>query len=75
MIGGGTSHGVGLEAHEAPAVRNRDDNEWILAPGHIITIEPGLYDPATGGVRLEDDVLITASGAEVLTHARIVRLD
>lgn len=68
-------HGVGLEAHEAPAVRNRDDNDWILAPGHIITIEPGLYDPGTGGVRLEDDVLITDSGAEVLTHARIVRLN
>jgi len=68
-------HGVGLEAHEAPVVRNRDDNDDILSPGNIITIEPGLYDPAQGGVRLEDDVLITAQGAEVLTHARIVQLD
>ncbi|MBN2874701.1 MAG: aminopeptidase P family protein, partial [Spirochaetales bacterium] len=67
-------HGVGLEAHEAPTVRNREDNDWVLAPGHIITIEPGLYDPAIGGVRLEDDVLITAEGAEVLTRARIVEL-
>jgi Xaa-Pro dipeptidase len=70
----GLGHGVGLEAHEAPAVRSRADNAAILAPGHIITIEPGLYDPELGGVRLENDVLITAEGAEVLTHSRIVRL-
>lgn len=67
-------HGVGLEAHEAPAVRNREDNDWVLAPGHIITIEPGLYDPEAGGVRLEDDILITQTGAEALTHSRIVLL-
>lgn len=67
-------HGVGLEAHEAPVVRSRADNEAILAAGQIITIEPGLYDPALGGVRLENDVLITSEGAEVITHSRIVRL-
>jgi Xaa-Pro dipeptidase len=67
-------HGIGLQAHEAPAVRNREDNDWILAPGQVITIEPGLYDPGVGGVRLENDVLITETGAELLTHARIVTL-
>ncbi|HPE35573.1 MAG TPA: Xaa-Pro peptidase family protein [Spirochaetales bacterium] len=70
----GLGHGVGLEAHEMPAVRSREDNTWVLAPGHIITIEPGLYDPEAGGVRLENDVLITDKGHEVLTHSRIVYL-
>lgn len=70
----GLGHGIGLEAHEMPAVRSREDNAWVLAPGHMITIEPGLYDPAEGGVRLENDVLITESGYEVLTHSRIVYL-
>lgn len=70
----GLGHGVGLEAHEMPAVRSRADNDWTLVPGHIITIEPGLYDPELGGVRLENDVLITKTGYEVLTHSRIVRL-
>lgn len=70
----GLGHGVGLEAHEMPAVRSREDNEWVLAPGHIITIEPGLYDPQAGGVRLENDILITDKGSETLTHSRIVFL-
>ena len=67
-------HGIGLEAHEAPFLRNRTDNDWILEPGMIITIEPGLYDPVHGGCRLENDILITETGAEVLTDARIIRL-
>ncbi|TFG85031.1 MAG: aminopeptidase P family protein [Spirochaetales bacterium] len=70
----GLGHGVGLEAHEMPAINNREDNDWVLAPGHVITIEPGLYDPEAGGVRLENDVLITETGFEVLTHSRIVYL-
>ena len=67
-------HGIGLQAHEAPSIRNRADNEWVLEPGMIITLEPGLYDPVHGGCRLENDFLITDNGAEVLTNSRIVRL-
>jgi Xaa-Pro dipeptidase len=70
----GLGHGIGLEAHEAPVVGSRSDNVWILEPGMIITLEPGLYDPVHGGCRLENDVLITEGGAEVLTNSRIVRL-
>jgi len=67
-------HGIGLEAHEAPSLRSRVDNDWVLEPGMIITIEPGLYDQVHGGCRLENDILITENGAEVLTHSRIIRL-
>jgi Xaa-Pro dipeptidase len=70
----GLGHGIGMEAHEAPVVNTAEDNEWLLEPGMIITIEPGLYDPVHGGCRLENDVLITETGAEVLTNSRIIRL-
>ncbi|MDR2551967.1 MAG: Xaa-Pro peptidase family protein [Treponema sp.] len=67
-------HGIGLDPHEAPALRNRGDNSWILEPGMIITLEPGLYAPRLGGCRLENDVLVTAQGGETLTASRIIRL-
>ncbi|MDR2471112.1 MAG: Xaa-Pro peptidase family protein [Treponema sp.] len=70
----GLGHGVGLDPHEAPALRSRSDNGWILQPGMIITVEPGLYDPRLGGCRLENDVLVTEEGAETLTRSRIIRL-
>jgi Xaa-Pro dipeptidase len=67
-------HGIGLEAHEAPALRNRRNNDWVLTPGMIFTLEPGLYDPVQGGCRLENDILVTETGYEALTRSRIVRL-
>jgi Xaa-Pro dipeptidase len=70
----GLGHGIGLEAHEAPTLRNRADNDTLLAPGMVFTIEPGLYDPVQGGCRLENDILLTDAGPETLTEARIIRL-
>ena len=70
----GLGHGIGLDAHESPGIRSREDCVDVLAPGQIVTIEPGLYHPELGGVRLEDDALITETGYEVLTKSRIVRL-
>ncbi|MDR0302043.1 MAG: Xaa-Pro peptidase family protein [Treponema sp.] len=67
-------HGVGLQEHEYPIIRNHSDNEWVMEPGMIFTIEPGLYDPLLGGCRLENDILITETGTEVLTASRIIHL-
>ena len=67
-------HGVGLDVHEYPFIRNRSDEGWKLESGMIFTLEPGLYDPVHGGCRLENDVLITETGTEILTNARIIWL-
>jgi Xaa-Pro dipeptidase len=67
-------HGIGLQDHEAPSIRSREDNVDRLEVGQIVTTEPGLYDPELGGVRWEDDILITPMGHEILTTSRIVRL-
>lgn len=66
-FGHSTGHGIGLEIHEGPNVSARADNTFV--PGNVITDEPGIYLPEIGGVRIEDDLLITSEGNEVLTHS------
>ena len=63
-----TGHGVGLAIHEGPAVSST--GSVILQPGMVITVEPGIYLPDQGGVRIEDLVLVTDTGADVLSRAR-----
>ncbi len=65
--GSSLGHGVGLRLHEQPIMTPKC--EEILRSGYIVTIEPGVYLPGFGGVRLEDDVLITDHGYELLTHS------
>lgn len=67
-------HGIGLEAHERPFLRDREDNDALLMPGMVFTLEPGLYHPEAGGIRLEDDWLMTEKGPERLTSSSILVL-
>lgn len=66
-FGHGTGHGVGLRIHESPAVNAKDTT--VLTEGMVVTVEPGIYLPDVGGVRIEDLMVITTDGARSLSHS------
>jgi len=68
-FGHSLGHGLGLEVHEAPRLSHAADA--ALPEGCVVTVEPGVYFPGWGGIRLEDDVVITSEGAELLSDGRI----
>ena len=74
VYGHGTGHGLGLNVHERPNLAP-SDKKTTLEPGQVITIEPGVYLPGRFGVRLEDDVLVTATGRRILSRDKRFNID
>jgi len=66
-FGHGLGHALGIEFHDGPAFSKTSD--LILEPGNVLTVEPGIYIEGWGGIRIEDDVLVTDTGADVITTA------
>lgn len=74
IYGHGTGHGVGLMVHESPFISGTDKKGRLQA-GQVVTIEPGIYLPGKMGVRLEDDVLVTKSGGQIVSRDKRFRVD
>ncbi|MGY4690252.1 M24 family metallopeptidase [Salibacterium sp. K-3] len=66
-FGHGLGHGLGMEVHEGPRLSPKSDK--VLEPGMVVTVEPGVYIPDTGGTRIEDDIVLTENGADILSKS------
>jgi Xaa-Pro aminopeptidase len=66
-FGHGLGHSLGRQVHDGPGFSTRSTNV-VLVPGMVMTVEPGIYRENWGGIRIEEDVLVTEAGCEILTH-------